>query len=102
MHQNIKNFINLINIGKAPDEERKTLVCAYLCLRSASSVSAAGARERGGVPSVLKAFLVSAAACCAVCPQSIRKKSKSAGLTGKKAQKKKNTLKSFLVGNVSS
>lgn len=56
MHQNIKNFINLIKIGRPPDGERKTLVCAYLCLRAASSASAAGAWGRGRVPSVFKGF----------------------------------------------
>lgn len=59
----------------------------------ALSVSAAGACQRGRVPLVLKAFPVSAAACCAVCLESIRKKSKSAGLTGKKVAKKQQQQK---------
>lgn len=31
-------------------------MCAYLCLRAACSASAAGAQERGHVPSVFKGF----------------------------------------------
>lgn len=44
MHKNINNIIKSIKTGKPLDEKRKTPVCAYLCLRSASSVYAAGIR----------------------------------------------------------